>query len=77
MVIATYWNQSREVHSRFIGSISETLEEREEPKLELLLCHLATTGDCPATIKEWLVDDLRETVCLEYKPLRIGGMRYG
>ena len=42
--------------------VNETLEEKKEATLVQNLYHLAVTGNCPPTIKEWLVDELTERV---------------
>lgn len=40
--------------------VGETLAEQEEMGLVESLYHLAATGHCPPTIKEWLVEQLTE-----------------
>jgi len=57
-----YWNHSQDLPSRFMRNVNETLEEKHEGVLVDNLYHLAVTGHCPATLKEWLVDELAERV---------------
>ena len=60
--MVAFWQQAKDLPSRFIRNISESLAEKSEPDLVQSLYHLAMTGDCPPTIKEWLVDELAESV---------------
>lgn len=60
--IRTFWNQSQDLPSKFIRNVTETLEERGQGDLVMNFYHLACTGSCPAIIKEWLVDELTESV---------------
>ena len=57
-----FWQQAKDLPSRFIRNVSESLVEKSEPNLIQSLYHLAMTGDCPSTIKDWLVDELSESV---------------
>jgi anaphase-promoting complex subunit 4 len=57
-----HWKHAKELPSRFMENVNETLAEKNEPDLVQSLFHLAATGDCPATLKEWLVDILAERV---------------
>ncbi|KAK0658129.1 hypothetical protein DIS24_g4892 [Lasiodiplodia hormozganensis] len=61
--IIAYFHNARDLPSRFMRNISETLEEKGEGDLISNLYHLAVTGHCPPTIKEWLVDELAENAC--------------
>ncbi|KAK7717006.1 hypothetical protein SLS57_006413 [Botryosphaeria dothidea] len=58
--IISYFHNARDLPSRFMRNISETLSEKGEGDLVSNLYHLAVSGDCPPTIKEWLVDELAE-----------------
>ncbi|KAK8233790.1 anaphase-promoting complex, cyclosome, subunit 4-domain-containing protein [Phyllosticta capitalensis] len=58
--IIAYFHHARDLPSRFMMSIDETLASKGEPNLVQSLYHLATTGHCPKTIKEWLTDELTE-----------------
>ena len=57
-----YWTHSQDLPSKFMRNVNESLEEKEEGTLVENLYHLAVTGHCPATLKEWLVDELAERV---------------
>ena len=43
-------------------NIGETLAEKGEGGLVQSLYHLCVTGNCPPAIKEWLVNELTESV---------------
>jgi anaphase-promoting complex subunit 4 len=58
--IRTYWKHSRDLPTKFMMNIGETLEEKGQGDLVQNLYHLACTGNCPELIKEWLVDELAE-----------------
>jgi anaphase-promoting complex subunit 4 len=60
--LMAFWSFSQDLPSKFVQNISESLAEKESGGLIENLYHLAVTGDCPATIKEWLVDELTEAV---------------
>jgi anaphase-promoting complex subunit 4 len=60
--IRTFWKHSRDLPSKFMMNISETLEEKGQGDLVTNLYHLACTGNCPPVLKEWLVDELAEAV---------------
>lgn len=64
--IIAYFHNARDLPSRFMRNISETLEEKGEGDLISNLYHLAVTGHCPPTIKEWLVDELAENACKKH-----------
>lgn len=64
--LSAYWLHSQDLPSRFMGNINETLAEKDEGGLVTNLYHVAVTGHCSATMKEWLVDELKESVCLPY-----------
>lgn len=57
-----FWQQAKDLPARFMRNISETLAEKSESDFIQNLYHLAMTGDCPPLIKEWLVDELAESV---------------
>ncbi|KAF2143445.1 uncharacterized protein K452DRAFT_248016 [Aplosporella prunicola CBS 121167] len=59
--IIAYFNHARDLPSKFIRNVNETLEEKGEGNLVQNLYHLAVTGHCPPTIKEWLTDELTES----------------
>lgn len=62
LAISHHWAHAKDLPSRFMANINETLAENQEPSLVQSLFHLAVTGDCPPTLKEWLVDILAERV---------------
>lgn len=55
-----HWRHSQDLPAKFMRNVSETLAEQEEMPLVESLYHLAATGHCPPTIKDWLVDQLTE-----------------
>ncbi|KAK8182382.1 anaphase-promoting complex, cyclosome, subunit 4-domain-containing protein [Phyllosticta citribraziliensis] len=59
--IIAYFNHARDLPSKFMLNIDETLASKGEPDLVQSLYHLAATGHCPKTIKEWLTDELTES----------------
>jgi anaphase-promoting complex subunit 4 len=62
LAVHHHWKHAKELPSRFMESVNEMLAEKQEATLVPSLFHLAVTGDCPATLKEWLVDILAERV---------------
>ena len=57
-----HWQHAKDLPAKFMANINEELQEKNEPNLVQSLFHLAATGDCPPTLKEWLVDILAERV---------------
>lgn len=60
------WKSTRELPSRFLSSINETLRESEiygEMDIGRALYHSVVTGHTFPEVKEWLVDELAERVC--------------
>jgi anaphase-promoting complex subunit 4 len=57
-----FWTHAQDLPARFMRNVSETLEEKGEGSLEQVLFHLAVTGSCPPTLREWLVEELTESV---------------
>jgi anaphase-promoting complex subunit 4 len=57
-----HWRHANDLPSRFMEGINESLAEQQDPNLVQSLFHLSVTGDCPPTLKEWLVDILAERV---------------
>jgi hypothetical protein len=58
--IRTFFKHANDLPGKFMRNISETLEEKGLGDLVTNLFHIACTGNCPAVIKEWLVDELTE-----------------
>lgn len=58
--IRTFFKQSTDLPSKFMMNIEETLEEKGQGDLVTNLFHIACTGNCPATMREWLIDELAE-----------------
>ena len=58
------FTSSQELPRRFMRNIEETLQEKNEGDLASAMYHLAATGSCYASVKEWLVDELGERVGL-------------
>lgn len=58
--LAYHWKQSQDLPTKFMRVVSETLAENQETGLVASLFHLAATGHCPPTIKEWLTEQLTE-----------------
>ncbi|KAJ9638240.1 hypothetical protein H2199_006927 [Coniosporium tulheliwenetii] len=59
--LSAYWLHSQDLPSRFMSNMNETLIEKDEGDLVTNLYHVAVTGHCSATMKEWLVDELKES----------------
>lgn len=60
------WQSTRELPSRFLNSISQTLKEAEmygEMGIGQAMYHSVVTGHTFPEVKEWLVDQLAERVC--------------
>lgn len=65
-----HWNHAKELPTKFMDNINEELarvgpdtnftHKNKDPNLVQSLYHLAATGNCPPTLKEWLVDILAE-----------------
>ena len=53
---------AQEIPSRFVANVEEALAEEGEWTWVQAAYHLVVTGNCPRTIKEWLVDQLGERV---------------
>lgn len=66
LAISHHWAHAKDLPGKFMANINETLVENQEPSLVQNLFHLAVTGDCPPTLKEWLVDILAERVSCLY-----------
>jgi hypothetical protein len=60
--LSYHWKHAKELPAKFMDNVNEELAEKNEPNLARSLYHLAATGDCPPTLKEWLVDILAERV---------------
>jgi hypothetical protein len=58
--LRTWFKHASDLPSKFMRNVSETLQEKGQGSLVTNLFHLACTGNCPALIREWLVDDLAE-----------------
>jgi len=63
---------SQEVPSRFMANIEETLREQSDCNWMQTAYHLVVTGQCHPEVKEWLVDQLGERVCLGLSKTRWG-----
>lgn len=60
------WQSTRELPTRFLNSINETLQESGkygEMGIGQALYHSVVTGHTFPEVKEWLVDQLAERVC--------------
>jgi anaphase-promoting complex subunit 4 len=58
------WKSSQELPSKFIRNINQTLEEKLDSNLVDTAYHLVVSGNCSNPMKEWLIDELTERVCL-------------
>ena len=56
----TFFKHTQDLPSKFMMNISETLEEKDQGDLVTNLFHVACTGNCSTTMREWLVDELAE-----------------
>ena len=65
---------SQELPSRFIANIEEILQEQVGCNWTQAAYHLVVTGNCYPGVKEWLVDQLGERVCI--KPPRDPHIRF-
>ncbi|TKX19084.1 putative anaphase-promoting complex, cyclosome, subunit 4 [Elsinoe australis] len=54
------WNTLTSLPERFIANINETLEEKQEGRLEQHFYQLLLTGHCSKTVIEWLREELAE-----------------
>ena len=57
---------SQDLPRRFIANIEETLQEKCDCDWLQAAYHLVVTGHCYPEVKEWLVDQLGERVCIMY-----------
>ncbi|KAJ6192764.1 anaphase-promoting complex, cyclosome, subunit 4-domain-containing protein [Bipolaris maydis] len=58
--VRAFFKHAQDLPRKFMMNISETLEEKELGDLVTNLFHIACTGNCNPTMKEWLVDELAE-----------------
>ncbi len=58
------WKSSQDLPKKFIRNINESLGEKSQGTLVQAAYHLVATGHCYPVVKEWLVDELTERVCL-------------
>jgi anaphase-promoting complex subunit 4 len=57
------WKSSRDLPSRFLGNVNETLaEDSNRPDIVQAMYHSVATGHTIPVVKEWLVDELAERV---------------
>ena len=56
------FKSSQELPGRFMANIEETLQEKNQCDFTSAAFHLVATGHCYECMKEWLVDELRDTV---------------
>ncbi|KAI9726273.1 MAG: hypothetical protein M1828_001546 [Chrysothrix sp. TS-e1954] len=55
------WATAQDLPNRYISNVRDSLSETEDEfQLDSAFYHLAVTGDCPAVVKEWLIDQLAE-----------------
>jgi anaphase-promoting complex subunit 4 len=72
IALGYHWDHAKELPTKFMDNINEELAREgfedglaskyksKDPNLVQSLFHLAATGYCPPTLKEWLVDILAE-----------------
>jgi hypothetical protein len=58
--VRAFFKHAQDLPRKFMMNITETLEEKELGDLVTNLFHIACTGNCNSTMKEWLVDELAE-----------------
>lgn len=63
--IHSEFQTSQDLQNRFIRNIDETLQEKCDCTWMHAAYHLVLTGHCFPGVKEWLVDELGERVCLK------------
>jgi len=56
------WKATRDLPSRFIRNINETLGEKNNRDIVQALYHSVATGHTFPEVREWLVDELSERV---------------
>ncbi len=59
------FKSSQELPRRFMRNVEETLAETHDCTWKHAAYHLVVTGNCYPPVKEWLVDEMGERVCLE------------
>lgn len=60
--MVTEWKSTQELPGRFLGSINETLAEKDNRDIVQALYHSVATGHTIPSVREWLVDELSERV---------------
>ena len=56
------FKSSQDLPARLMANIEETLQEKNQCDFRSAAYHLVATGHCYECVKEWLVDELRDTV---------------
>lgn len=64
--ISTEFKNSHDLPKKFMRNVEESLQEHDHCSFIDAVYHLAATGHCYDTMKEWLVDELGERVCFHY-----------
>lgn len=62
--ISTEFKTSHDLPKKFIRNIEEALQEHDHCSFVDAAYHLAATGHCFDTMKEWIVDELGDRVCI-------------
>lgn len=73
------WQSTRELPTRFLNSINETLRESEnygEMTIGQALYHSVVTGHTFPEVKEWLIDQLAERVSTSLYPLDLSKLTH-
>ena len=60
----TEFKSSQDLPRRFMQNIEEPLQERLDCTWIQAAYHLVVTGNCYPQVKEWMVDELGERVCM-------------
>ena len=58
------FKSSQELPRRFMRNVEETLAESHDCNWMQAAYHLVATGNCHPPVREWLVDELGERVCM-------------
>ena len=58
------WKNAQDLPSRYISNVNEDLQEKSQCDFVTAVYHLLVTGDCFEPLREFLVDQLGDRVCI-------------
>ena len=73
--IESEFTASQDLQARFIQNIEEVLQEKCHCSWVHAAYHLVVTGHCYAPVKEWLVEELADRVCVSPSCLKVSADR--